>query len=90
MAALLLFTLIIKIATEVDRYQHKRDKHVDYGDHLKVRHDYHLLSFREASEVKSQAPSNSVLPRACNRLVFYYSTLRCISQFMDFAAELSK
>ena len=67
-ALLLLLVVLFDIAAEFDCNQYKRDKHVDYRDHLKVRHDYHLLSFREASEVKSQAPSVSFLPGVAPRV----------------------
>ena len=39
----LLFLLVVVIATELDRFEHKRGNHNDYGNNLEVSHD--LTSF---------------------------------------------
>ena len=44
-ALLLLFLLVFHIATEFDRFQHKRGNHNDHGDNLEVRHDLTTSTF---------------------------------------------
>ena len=47
MAALLLvFLLVLGIATKLDRFQYKRGNHNDHGDNLEVRHDLTSFNFR--------------------------------------------
>ena len=46
MAALLLvFLLVLGIATKLDRFQYKRGNHNDHGDNLEVRHDLTSSTF---------------------------------------------
>ena len=45
-ALLLLFLLVLGIATKLDRFQYKRGNHNDHGDNLEVRHDLTSFNFR--------------------------------------------
>ena len=45
-ALLLMFLLVVHIATEFDRFEHKRGNHNDHGDNLEVRHDLTSFNFR--------------------------------------------
>ena len=44
-ALLLLFLLVLGIATKLDRFQYKRGNNNDHGDNLEVRHDLTSFNF---------------------------------------------
>ena len=43
--ALLFLLLVVVIATKLDRFEHKRGNHNDYGNDLEVRHDLTSSTF---------------------------------------------
>ena len=79
MAALLFLLLVIAIATELDRFEHKRGNHNDYGNDLEVRHDLTSSTFVFGGEKPSA--SVSFLPEA-QGLHCYYSIAARARQIM--------